>query len=92
MKKIKETTFPDIYLFYFSIFIFKKITVSLKKQPFRKKVIVEEELDCIDIDGIGNLEARLVFINEKCWYLVVVNNDGEFIRNINQIEKSEVFR
>ena len=32
------------------------MTVSLKKQPFRKNVIVEEELDCNDIDDIKNLE------------------------------------
>ena len=38
--------FGDNDLFHFSSFIFKKITISLKK----------EELDCIDIDVIGNFE------------------------------------
>ena len=35
-----------------------------------------EELDCID--DIGNLEdsPRLVFINEKCENLAVVNDGG----------------
>ena len=53
------------------------VLISLKKQLF-KNVIVEEELDCIDIDDIGNLEdsPRLVFINEECGNLIVVNDDG----------------
>ena len=51
------TTFADTDLFYFSSIIFKKITVLLKKSnPSEKNVIVEVELDCIDIDDIGNLE------------------------------------
>ena len=51
----------------------------LRLQPFRKNVIVEEELDCIDIDDIGNLEdsPRLVFIDEECGNLLVVNDGGE---------------
>ena len=66
-------------MFYFSSIIFKNITVSLKKQLFRKKFIVEEELDCIDIDDTGNLEdsPRLVLINEECGNLIVVNDGGE---------------
>ena len=61
------------------------VLISLKKQLF-KNVIVEEELDCIDIDDIGNLEdsPRLVFINEECGNLIVVNDDGELTRNISQ--------
>ena len=45
----------------------------------QKNVIVEEELDCIDIDDIGNLEdsPRLVFINEEFRNLIVVNDGGE---------------
>ena len=50
----------------------------LRLQPFRKNVIVEEELDCIDIDDIGNLEdsPRLVFIDEECGNLLVINDGG----------------
>ena len=61
------------------------VLISLKNQLF-KNVIVEEELDCIDIDDIGNLEdsPRLVFINEECGNLIVVNDDGELTRNISQ--------
>ena len=77
--------FGDSDLFYFSSIIFKNITVSLKKQLFRKKFIVEEELDCIDIDDTGNLEdsPRLVLINEECGNLIVVNDGGELTENIS---------
>ena len=43
-------------MLYFSCFIFKKIIISLKNNPSEKNVTVEEELDCTDIDDIGNLE------------------------------------
>ena len=43
-------------LFYFSSFIFKNIRVSLKKSNLSGKKIREEELDCIDIDDIRNLQ------------------------------------
>ena len=78
-------------LFYFSSFIFEKVTVSLKKSnPSKKIVIVEEELDRIDID-IGNLEdsPRLVFIDEECGNLIV-----EMVENLLEIltkERSQTF-
>ena len=81
-------------MFYFSSIIFKNITVSLKKATLQKKnVIVEEELDCIDIDDIGNLEdsPRLVFINEECGNLIVVNDGGELTENISQ-KKADVLQ
>ena len=81
-------------MFYFSSIIFKNITVSLKKSnSSEKNVIVEEELDCIDIDDIGNLEdsPRLVFINEECGNLIVVNDGGELTENISQ-KKSDVLQ
>ena len=64
-------------MFYFSSLTFKIITVSFKKVTLQtKNVINEEELDCIDIDDIGNLEysTRLVFINEERGNLIVVND------------------
>ena len=73
-------------MFYFSNIIFKNITVSLKKSKSSEKiVIVEEELDCIDTDDIGNLEdsPRLVFINEECGNFMVVNDGGELTENIS---------
>ena len=41
---------------------------------FLNVVIVEEELDDVDIDDIGNLQnlLGLVFIDEECEYLKVV--------------------
>ena len=43
--------------------------------------MVEEELDCIDIDDIGNQEdsPKLVFIDEECGNLIVVNDDGKIL-------------
>ena len=74
-------------MFYFSSIVFKIITVSLKRSnSSEKNVIVEEELNCIDIDDIGNLEDlfRLMFINEECGNLIVVNDGGEPTENISQ--------
>ena len=53
-------------------------------------VTAEEELDAIDIDGIGNLVdlPRLMFINEKCRNLKVVVDSGWFTRNNNRKRKS----
>ena len=55
-------------------------------QLSEKNVIVDEELDCTDIDDIENLEdsPTLVFINKECGNLIVVNDDGEFTRNLSQ--------
>ena len=46
------------------------------------------------IDNIENLEdsPRLVFIDEECENLIVVNDGGEITKNINQKKKSEVFQ
>ena len=91
--KIVESAFADSDLFCFSSFISKNITVSLKKQLSEKNVIVEEELDYIDIDYIGNLDdsPRLVFINEECGNLIVGNDGGKLTENINQ-KKSDVLQ
>ena len=69
------------------ILTFQKYYGFVKKSnSSEKNVIVEEELDCIDIGDIGNLEdsPRLVFINEECENLIVVNDGGELIENICQ--------
>ena len=46
----------------------QKITLIAEENPPQKIVIVEEELNGINKDGIGNLEnlLRLVLINEEC--------------------------
>ena len=72
----------------------KKITFIDKSNPSEKNVIVEEELECIDIDDIWNLEdlPRLLFIGVECGNLIVVNDVGELTRNINQKKKSGVLQ
>ena len=56
-----------------------------KSNSSEKNIVVEEELDCFDIDDIGNLEdsPRLVFMNEECGDLIVVNEGGELTENIS---------
>ena len=72
--------------------LFSKTTRAFveEENPSEKIVIVEEGLDGIDIDDIRNLEdsPRLVVIHEECENLIVVNDGGEFTRNINQKKKS----
>ena len=53
-----------------------------KKNPSKKVVIVEEQLDDIDIDYTGNLEdlPSLVFINEACWNLKIVDYSVESLK------------
>ena len=55
-------------------------------------MIPEEELNCVDMDDIGNFEdlPRFVLIDEQCGNLKVVNNGGELTRNINQNKKLDV--
>ena len=57
-------------------------------------MIVEEEPDYIDIDDIGKLEdsPRLVFIDEECKNLIVVNDGGELTRNNYQKKKLDVLQ
>ena len=54
--------------------------------------MLEEELDGIDIDETGNLEdsPRLMFIDEECGNLLVVNDSGELSGNTTQKKKSDV--
>ena len=74
-----------------SSFIFKENHVFIEENnPSDKVVTADEELDAIDIDGIGNLVdlPRLMFINEKCTNLNVVVNSGWFTKNNNRKRKS----
>ena len=73
---------------------FQKTRAFIEDNLSEKNVIVEEGLDDIDIDDIGNLEDSpgLVFIDEECENLIVVNDGGEFPRNVNQKKKSEVLQ
>ena len=92
MYEIKSRRVRSLILTCFIFLIFtKKSRFNWKKQ---KKNIVEQELDCIDIDDIGNLEdsSRLVFIGKKCENLIVVNDGGEITRSINEKKKSDVLQ
>ena len=53
------------FVFYLSSFIFKE---NQEDNSSEKIVLVEEELDGVYRDGIGNLEdsLRLVLIDEEC--------------------------
>ena len=58
---------------------FQKTRAFIEDNLSEKNVIVEEGLDDIDIDDIGNLEDSpgLVFIDEECENLVIVNDGGD---------------
>ena len=56
-----------------------------------KNVIVEEELDCIDIDDVRGF-TKLAFIDEEFGDLILVNDDAELTRNINQKKKSDILQ
>ena len=60
---------------------------------FKKKVIFDKELDCIDRDDIGDLvdSSRLLFIDEECVNLIVANDGEKRIGNISQ-KKSDVLQ
>ena len=84
-----------LIFFNVSSFNFKENHVLIEEDnPSGKTFIVEEELDGIDRDGIGNLEdlLRLLFINEECWNPKVVVHGGELARNINQKKKPDVLQ
>ena len=55
---MKDTIFAYIAFSKFSSFIFKMNHVFIEKDNLRENIIiVEEELDDVDIDGIGNSEG-----------------------------------
>ena len=93
--KIDKTTLANIDLLYSSNFIFKKNKHGCieEDKPLENVAIVQEELTCLDIDGIENLEnlPRFVFINKECGNLKVVN-DEELRRNINQEKKLHILQ
>ena len=79
-----------------SSFIFKENQVFIEDEdnPSDKVVMVEEELDGIDIDGIENVVdlPRLMLIKEKCGNLKDVVDDREFTINNNRKKSSEVLQ
>ena len=65
-----------------------------KSDSSEKNAVVEEELNCINIDDTGILvdSPRPVFINEECGNLIVVNDGVELTKTINQKKKSDVLQ
>ena len=86
--EIKSRRLRSQTLTCFIFFMFSKKNHGFLEEdnPSEKAVIIEEELNCVDIDDIGNLEdlPRFVFIEEACGNLKVVNDGVELTRNINQ--------
>ena len=92
MKKNRGDHVCRFWLVWFSWFYFQKTRAFIEEDnPSEKNVIVEEGLDRVDIDDVGNLEdsLRLLFIDEECENLIVVNDGWELTRNINQKKKSD---
>ena len=62
----------------FKFYFWKKSRFHWRKNPSNKVATVEEELDGINIDDIGNLMdfPRLMFIDEECGNIKVVVDGG----------------
>ena len=87
MNKIVETTIADIDFFYFLVLFLKKNHGFIEEDnPSEKVVTVEEKLNVVDMDDIGDFGGlpRLVFIDKECGKHRVVDDDRDLTRNINQ--------
>ena len=76
-----------------SSFIFKENYLFIEEDNRSDKVVmIEEELDGIDRDGIGILVdlPRILFVDEECGNLKVVVDGGEFTRNNNRKKRSKI--
>ena len=91
--KLRRVLSQILTCFIFLVLLSKYYGFVKKNHSSKKKCYIEKELDCIDRDDIGNLEdsPRLVFINEECGNLIVVNDGGELTENISQ-KKSDVLQ
>ena len=81
--------FANSDLFYFSSIIFKNITVSLKEVTPQEKKCYSWGRTRLYINFEDYL--RLVFIDEECGNLIVVNDGGELTENISQ-KKADVLQ
>ena len=90
--KLRRVLSQFLTCFIFVV-LFSKYYGFVKKATLQKKFIFEKELDRIDRDDIGNLEdsPRLLFIDEECGNLIVVNDGEERTGNISQ-KKSDVLQ
>ena len=74
--KIQEASFANNERFKF--YFWRKSRFYQRRHLINKVVTVEEELDEIDIDGVGNSLnlPRLMFIDEDCGNLKVLVSGG----------------
>ena len=88
--KLRRVLSQFLTCFIFVV-LFSKYYGSVKKSH-SSNFIFEKELDYIDRDDIGKLEDSpgLLFIDEECGNLIVVNDGEELIGNISQ-KKSDVY-
>ena len=79
------------FIFLF-LFFLKSHGFIEDENPSEKVFITVEELNCVDIDDIGNLDDLpwFVFIDNECGNLKVVSDGGELSRYINQKRNSDV--
>ena len=70
------------------------VFIEEKDNLSEKVIIAEEELDCVDMDGIGNVEnlPRLVLIDKECENCNVVADGGKLTRNINKQKETVVLQ
>ena len=88
---MEKTTLTDIDFSAFSTISFKVNHIFIEEEGHLENIYYEEELDGIDMDGIGNLEdlRRLMFIDETFGNLRVVVDCKELTRNMNKKKKPE---
>ena len=95
-KHVKSLISYNWHIIIETSFIFEENHVFIEEETAEsnKVVTVDEELDGIDIDGIGNLLdlPGLMFINEECGNLKVVVDGGELTRNNDRERKSKVLQ
>ena len=82
---LRRLSFAGADLCYFSSIIFKNITVFLRKATLSKKCYSQGKNRLYWCRWHWKLEdsPRLVFINEQCGNLIVVNDGGEVTKNIS---------
>ena len=93
--EIKSRRLRSQILIFLMFLVFKENRILIEEDnPSEKILMVKEELDRIDRDGIRNLEdlLRLVLINEECWNSKVVLDSGELARNITRKKRSDVLQ
>ena len=88
--KSKRLRLQIMTFLMFLVLFSKKSRFNWRRHPSEKIIIVEEELDRIDRDGIGKLTGLLIY--DECWNPKVAVHGGELARNINQKKKPDILQ